>query len=64
VISDEIVLQQSTTYYFLGFIFAFVVGLLACKFMVGIVKKAKLKYFSYYCFIIGGGIIALSLFNS
>ncbi len=63
LIGGEIVLQQTTSYYFTGFIFAFVVGLLACKFMVEIVKKAKLKYFSYYCFIIGGGIIALSLFS-
>jgi len=64
LIGGEIVLEQSTSYYFIGFIFAFIVGLLACKFMVGIVKKAKLKYFSYYCFIIGGGIIALSLMNA
>jgi len=64
LIGGDIVLEQSTSYYFIGFIFAFIVGLLACKFMVGIVKKAKLKYFSYYCFIIGGGIIALSLMNA
>lgn len=36
-----------------GFIAAFVSGLLACKWMIGIVKKGKLIYFAVYCFIIG-----------
>lgn len=36
-----------------GFIAAFVSGTLACKWMINIVKKGKLIYFSVYCFIIG-----------
>ena len=36
-----------------GFVAAFVSGLLACKWMIGIVKKGSLIYFSIYCFIIG-----------
>ena len=36
----------------LGFFAAFFTGLFACKWMIGIVKSSKLKYFSYYCFII------------
>lgn len=36
-----------------GFIAAFISGLLACKWMIGIVKKGKLLYFAIYCFIIG-----------
>jgi undecaprenyl-diphosphatase len=36
-----------------GFIAAFVSGLLACKWMIGIVKKGKLIYFAIYCFVIG-----------
>lgn len=36
-----------------GFVAAFVSGLLACKWMIGIVKKGKLIYFAIYCFIIG-----------
>lgn len=32
-----------------GFVAAFVSGLLACKFMISIVKKARLTWFSLYC---------------
>ena len=45
----------------LGFIAAFFTGLLACKWMIGIVKSSKLKYFSYYCFIIAAITITLEL---
>lgn len=61
LLGESIVLTHTPSYYLVGFVMAFVVGLLACKFMVGIVKVAKLKYFSYYCFIIGGGILAFNL---
>ncbi len=37
----------------LGFIAAFITGIIACRWMISIVKKSKLKYFSYYCLIIG-----------
>jgi len=36
-----------------GFLAAFISGLLACKWMIGIVKKGKLIYFAIYCFVIG-----------
>lgn len=36
-----------------GFVAAFVSGLLACKWMINFVKKAKLTYFSIYCSIMG-----------
>jgi len=35
-----------------GFVAAFITGLLACHWMIQIVKKSKLIYFSIYCFII------------
>lgn len=38
---------------------AFVAGLVACKWMIAIVKKSQLKFFSYYCFLVG--IIAILL---
>lgn len=38
---------------FLGFMAAFISGYLACRWMVKIVKKGKLIYFSIYCFILG-----------
>ncbi|MFA8449617.1 MAG: undecaprenyl-diphosphate phosphatase [Bacteroidales bacterium] len=37
----------------LGFLSAFVSGLLACKWMIKIVSKGKLIYFAIYCFIVG-----------
>ena len=36
-----------------GFVAAFFTGLLACKWMIRLVKNSQLKYFAYYCFIIG-----------
>lgn len=36
-----------------GFLAAFVVGCLACKWMIGIVKKGKLIWFAAYCVIVG-----------
>ena len=36
-----------------GFIFAFITGILACKWMIKLVKNSKLKYFSIYCFLVG-----------
>ena len=36
-----------------GFLAAFLTGLFACQWMIKLVRKAQLKYFSYYCFIAG-----------
>ncbi len=38
---------------FAGFIAAFVTGLVACKWMVYLVKKSSLIGFSIYCFVVG-----------
>lgn len=45
----------------LGFIAAFVSGLLACTWMIALVKKSKLSYFAIYCFIVGIIAIAVAL---
>ena len=37
----------------IGFIAAFVSGLLACTWMIRLVKNSQLKYFAYYCAVIG-----------
>lgn len=37
----------------IGFLSAFFVGLLACKWMVNLVKRGKLIYFALYCLVIG-----------
>jgi len=46
-----------------GFIAAFITGIVACTWMISIVKKSKLSYFSYYCFVVGALAIGWSLFN-
>ena len=40
----------------LGFVSAFVSGLLACKVMIALVKKAKLRWFALYCAIAAASI--------
>lgn len=46
-----------------GFIFAFITGIIACKWMISLVKKAKLTYFSVYCFAVGTIAISYVLFK-
>lgn len=41
----------------LGFVAAFVSGLFACKVMIALVKKAKLKWFALYCALVGLAVI-------
>ena len=38
----------------IGFISAFITGIIACKWMVKLVNKSKLKFFGVYCLIVGG----------
>jgi len=45
----------------LGFVSAFITGLLACKWMISLVKKSKLYYFSIYCLVVGSVVIYYSL---
>ncbi|MDO6812776.1 undecaprenyl-diphosphate phosphatase [Tenacibaculum soleae] len=46
-----------------GFIAAFLAGLVACNWMIALVKKSKLSYFSIYCAVVGLIAIAYALFN-
>ena len=46
-----------------GFIAAFLTGLIACKWMIKIVRKSKLTYFAVYCFIIGSFSIVMGLLD-
>ncbi|MGH1335976.1 MAG: undecaprenyl-diphosphate phosphatase [Aureispira sp.] len=45
-----------------GFLAAFLVGLAACTWMINLVKRGQLVYFSLYCFVIGSLAIAYDLF--
>ena len=46
-----------------GFAAAFIAGLFACTWMISLVKKSKLIYFSIYCFIIGFIAIYMATIN-
>lgn len=37
----------------IGFLSAFITGIFACRWMIKLVKKSQLKYFGYYCLIVG-----------
>jgi len=52
----------SATPMIIGFVAAFITGLIACTWMIKLVKKAKLHYFSYYCFAVGLGAIFVGYF--
>jgi undecaprenyl-diphosphatase len=45
----------------LGFLAAFLSGLLACKLMLSLVQKGKLHYFAIYCFLVGAVAIITGL---
>jgi len=47
----------------LGFIAAFISGLIACTWMITLVKKSKLVYFAIYCLVVGIIAISVGLYN-
>ena len=47
-----------------GFIAAFISGYWACTWMIDLVRRAKLSYFSIYCFIVGAASIAWSVWGA
>lgn len=54
IVKGEVVFSSIGTAPLLaGFIASFVVGCLACKFMLGIVRRGKLVWFAVYCAIVG-----------
>ena len=52
--------QTDTTLLIVGFVAAFLSGLVACKWMIALVKRSQLTYFSIYCFVVGIGAIIYS----
>ena len=45
----------------IGFIAAFIFGYIACKWMIELIKKGKLIYFSIYCLLVGLFSIAIGI---
>ena len=61
IFSGEIAFNSSDSLpLFFGFISAFIIGIIACKWMIQIVKNSNLKYFAFYCTILGSGVILYS----
>ena len=44
-----------------GFVAAFFSGYLACQWMIELVKRSQLRYFAYYCSLVGTIAIMTSL---
>jgi len=64
VLSGDLSLEsQNFTALSIGFIAAFISGLFACTWMISLVKKNKLSYFSIYCAIVGLIAIIYSILN-
>lgn len=49
--------------FIVGFFAAFFTGIVACVWMISLVKKSKLVYFSIYCFVVGLIAIAWTFFQ-
>ena len=47
----------------LGFLAAFICGLIACTWMIKLVRKSKLSYFALYCVIVGLVAIGIGLYT-
>jgi undecaprenyl-diphosphatase len=47
----------------IGFTAAFISGLLACSWMIALVKRSKLIYFSLYCLLAGSIALLMTLFS-
>ena len=58
IISGDISISSTESLPLLfGFISAFIIGIIACKWMIKIVKNSELKYFAIYCAFVGSIII-------
>jgi undecaprenyl-diphosphatase len=51
---------QDLLIYFIGAVTAFVVGYLAIRFLLNVIKKGKFQYFGYYCLTVGLFILIFS----
>ena len=64
ILGGEIVYESSILIPMgVGFVAALITGMLACTWMIKLVKNSDLKYFAYYCFIVGIGAITFYAFS-
>ena len=59
---DFVVSSEQSIELIVGFFAALLTGIVACTWMIALVKRSQLKYFSYYCFIVGIAVISYLLF--
>ncbi len=45
----------------IGFLSSFIVGILAIKFLLAVIRRDRFHWFSYYCFLVGGIVLLISL---
>lgn len=58
---DLMAAETETSLLIAGFLAAFIAGIIACKWMISLVKRSQLKYFSFYCYIVGIAAIVYTL---
>ena len=64
VLGGELTAQTgNTSALVIGFLGAFIAGLIACTWMIKLVKQSKLSWFAMYCLIVGIIAIGFSLYN-
>ena len=61
LLGDEMTNSTGTIALVIGFVTAFVSGVLACRWMIRLVMRSKLKYFGLYCLAAGVFAIILSI---
>ena len=54
-------IQLNSSIMLMGFLAAFITGIIACKWMIEWVKNSKLWYFSIYCMIAGTAAIIFGI---
>ena len=62
LIETQAELSQEILPLSVGFVAAFISGIIACSWMISLVRKGNISYFSIYCLIIGLTAIAASIF--
>jgi undecaprenyl-diphosphatase len=63
LMSGEVIYESSVLFpLIVGFAAAFLTGILACYWMIKLVKNAKLSYFALYCAVVGISVISYVLF--
>lgn len=54
---EQVVIQLPVLSLVVGFAAAFISGLIACRWMINLVKRGKLVWFAWYCLIVGGMVL-------